>query len=214
MNPSEVFFAWLRVFHEVMLIHATLRCKLLRHRTKHFHKESEVIVIFLMVISRSWIKQEVSGNKLENHASEGPHIGWRIIINSHNDLWGPILPRLNLWDEVEMRPAPITEIADFRIDTLVNHWAWNIDHLLLTQFNLSWILSFIFIVFLQVLWVNFPTLKFFLPLLKFFPHHYVLLDFVSEVPVKIEGVRSLLWPFIRIRAKAIIVERIVLGLLI
>ena len=65
MDSAEIVLSSLGIFHKVMIKHISLDSKLFRHGSEHFHEESQMIVIFLMVVTRPWIEQEVSGDKLK-----------------------------------------------------------------------------------------------------------------------------------------------------
>mgnify|MGYP006169768107 CR=1 FL=1 len=72
MNSAEVVLSSLGIFHIVMIKHISLDSKLFRHGSEHFHEESQMIIIFLMVVARPWIEQEISGDKLKGHTGKTP----------------------------------------------------------------------------------------------------------------------------------------------
>ena len=61
----------------------------------------------------SRFEEKVSGEELKNHASEGPDIRSVVVVDSQDDLWGPVLPCLNLRLEVMMNPACVAEVSNF-----------------------------------------------------------------------------------------------------
>ena len=72
VNAPEVELAVLRVLHEVVVEHVALLSKAPGHGSEHFHEESQVVVVLLVLTARPRVKQEIASNQLKHHASEAP----------------------------------------------------------------------------------------------------------------------------------------------
>ena len=79
-----------------------------------------MIIIFIVILTFSWLKQEISCNHFENCASKRPNIGWSIVISSNDNLWRSILPGLNLWSEVMMGPTSVTHITNLYHNSFID----------------------------------------------------------------------------------------------
>ena len=79
-----------------------------------------MIVVLVIVLTLSWLEQEITGNHLEDGACERPDISRSVVIGSNDDLWGSILSSLNFWRKVVVSPATITHVANLDHDFLVD----------------------------------------------------------------------------------------------
>lgn len=79
-----------------------------------------MVVVLVVVVALSRLKQEVSSYHFENRASETPHISRGVVVSADYDLWGPVLPGLDLWGEMMVGPAAIAHIADLYLHVFVD----------------------------------------------------------------------------------------------
>lgn len=61
VDPSEVVLAVLWILLEVVVEHISLLRELLRHRSQHLHEQGQMIIVLLVLLARSRVKEEVSG---------------------------------------------------------------------------------------------------------------------------------------------------------
>ena len=64
----------------------TRECKVLWHSSEEFHHLGKMIIILVVVLSLSRLKQKVSGNHLEDSTCEGPDICRGVVVSSNNNL--------------------------------------------------------------------------------------------------------------------------------
>ena len=88
-----------------------------------------MIVVLLEVLPRSRIEQKVSGNQLKDHAGKTPQIRGCVVINTENHFRSPVLPCLNLGHEMVVRPAAVSQVANFAIYVFVNQWPFHVNML-------------------------------------------------------------------------------------
>jgi hypothetical protein len=69
---------------------------------------AEVIILIL-----SGVEEQFTSEHFEGHASEGPHVGAKVVIGARQDLGTSVLPSLNLSCEVVVLPAGIPKISNF-----------------------------------------------------------------------------------------------------
>ena len=109
---------------EILLGVLARECHVLGHPAKQLHHLSEMVVILVIVASFSRLKQEVSSDHFKDSAGKAPHVSRRVVIDSHNHLWRPVLSRLDLRSKVVISPTTIAHVA-------------NLDHHVLIQFRAS-----------------------------------------------------------------------------
>ena len=79
-----------------------------------------MVIVLLVILTWSWVEQEVSSDQLEDHASIAPEISRGIVVYAHDNFRSSILPRLDLRHEVIVGPAAVTKITDLDIDVFIN----------------------------------------------------------------------------------------------
>jgi len=99
-----------------------------------------VIVVLAVLLTLTWLKKEITGSHLEDHACEGPHVGTGVVLSSDNHLWGTVLTRLNLSREVMVCPAAVAEIADFQFKVFAELWTTLLRPILFNLLlDLAWV---------------------------------------------------------------------------
>lgn len=159
MDSAEINLSIRGVLLKIVLIHVALNRELLGHWSQHFHEQSQVVIIFFMVVPRSWIEEKVTSQKLEGHAGKTPQVSGGIIVNAHDDFRSSILPGLNLRHKMIMSPTAIAQIANLAIDVLVDKRPSDIDSLLFAQLDGNRILVPVRTVFLIELLGSNLTIK-------------------------------------------------------
>ncbi len=89
------------------------------HRSQQLHHLRQMIISLPIVRSLPRLKQKVSRYQFEQHARKAPQIRGCIIVNPQHDFRSPILPGLYPLGKMEMRPAPIPQVAYLHIHILV-----------------------------------------------------------------------------------------------
>ena len=79
-----------------------------------------MIIVFIIILTFSWFKQEVSCNHFKNSACKWPNICRCIVVCSNNNFWWSILACLDLGSEVMMSPASIAHITNLNHNRFIN----------------------------------------------------------------------------------------------
>merc|ERR1719401_1771605 len=58
--------------------------------------QSEVILITRILLARARVEKEVPGDELKKHARGTPDVSSLVPMRANDDLWRPVLPRLDL----------------------------------------------------------------------------------------------------------------------
>jgi len=117
----------------------------LGHWSKHLDHLSQMVVSLTVRLSLPWVEQEVTGDQLEDHTGKAPQIRTSVVVNAEHHFRAAILPRLNLLSEVVVSPAAVAQIANFKLNILVDKWA-SLVHLIVLRLFAS--LGFFLLLFL------------------------------------------------------------------
>lgn len=153
MNALEVEF--LPIIEEELVKLLSSKGKTLGHGPKKLHHLCEVIVRFsiALLLTLSWLEQEIGCDQLKDHTSETPQVSTTIIIDSKHDFWSTILSGLNALCEVIVGPTSITQVADLYTDVLIDERSTFVHFRLLCflggLFLLPWGPHLTFILFLS-----------------------------------------------------------------
>ena len=79
-----------------------------------------MIIVFVIVVALSRLKQEVASHHLKDCAGERPDVSRGIVVGTYNDLWGPILTGLDFRSKVMISPATVSHVAYLYHHVLIN----------------------------------------------------------------------------------------------
>lgn len=71
-----------------------------------------MIVVFVVFLTRLRVKEKVAGEELKDHARHAPDVGGSAPLCTQDDLWRAILPGLDVVCEMVVHPAGIAEIGN------------------------------------------------------------------------------------------------------
>lgn len=72
---------------EVLLGVFSRESHILWHAPEKLHHLCEVVIVLVVVVALTWLKQEVSSDHLEDSASQRPNIGRCIVVTTNDNLW-------------------------------------------------------------------------------------------------------------------------------
>ena len=72
-----------------------------------------MIIIFVVILTFSWLKEKISCDHFKNGASKWPNVCRRIIIGPDYDFRRPVLPGLDLRSKMMVSPTAVTHITNF-----------------------------------------------------------------------------------------------------
>ena len=78
-----------------------------------------MVIVFFKLSPGSWVEQKISSDQFKSHAGKAPEVCGGIVVNSHNNFRSPVLSGLNFRNEMEVSPAPVSQITDFAINILI-----------------------------------------------------------------------------------------------
>lgn len=187
VDSSKEVFACFWISVEVVVEHVALHRELFGARAKHFHEQSKVVIVLLVIVfAWSRVEQEIAGYEFKDHACITPEISACVIVNSQNNFWCSVLPCLNLWHEVVMGPTPVSEITNFAVNGLIYQRPFHIYMLLISQILLSRVHQPTKIITFFGWKLSVEQLLLLPPEFPF--EHEVFLDFVFEVALLLENV--------------------------
>lgn len=79
-----------------------------------------MIIIFVIIVALSRLKQEITSHHLKDCAGERPDVSRGIVVGTYNDLWRPILTSLDFRSKVMVSPATVTHVAYLYHHVLIN----------------------------------------------------------------------------------------------
>ena len=79
-----------------------------------------MVIVFVIVVSLSGLKQEIASHHLKHGAGQAPDVCRCIVIGTYNDFWRTILTSLDLGSKVVVGPATVTHIADLNHHIFIN----------------------------------------------------------------------------------------------
>lgn len=65
-----------------------------------------------------WVEEELACQKLESHASQGPHICRKIVLGTQEYLRTTVLTCLDLGREMVMLPTSVAQVCDLHLEAL------------------------------------------------------------------------------------------------
>ena len=97
--------------------------KILGHSSKELHHLSQVVIVLVVILTLSWLKEEVTSHHLEDCAGKAPDICWSVIVGSNYNFWRTILSSLNFRRKMVVRPASIAHVTDLDLHIIADSWA-------------------------------------------------------------------------------------------
>lgn len=97
--------------------------KIFGHSSKELHHLSQVVIILVVVLTLSWLEEEITSHHLKDCAGKAPDICWSVIVGSNYNFRRTILSSLNFWRKMVVCPTSIAHVADLNLYIITDSWS-------------------------------------------------------------------------------------------